>query len=181
MRARALPPELLEQVAVRFKALGEPVRLQMLGALRAGELSVNELVGATGLGQANVSKHLQLLYALGLVRRRQEGSHVYYALADGDIFRMCDIMCGRLESRADRYSPRSREEPRTGARPGQHTSLPDSVGVVSGASGRDRRETATARTMRARTPDSESRAGRNGHPRRPPIVSGPKSGRRHRG
>lgn len=102
MRSPALTPELLEQVAARFKALGEPVRLQMLNALRPKELSVNELVEATGLGQANVSKHLQLLYTFGLVRRRHDGSHVYYALADNDIFRMCDIMCGRLKAPAGR-------------------------------------------------------------------------------
>ena len=97
MKRVQLTPDLLEDVAARFKALGEPARLQILNALRRKELSVNELVEATGLGQANVSRHLQLLYGLGLVRRRSDKSYVYYALADDDIFRMCDIMCGRLK------------------------------------------------------------------------------------
>ena len=97
MRAADLTPELLDEVAARFKALGQPVRLRILSALRDGELPVNDLVSITALGQANVSKHLQLLYLLGLVRRRSDGPHVYYALADADIFRMCDIMCSRVE------------------------------------------------------------------------------------
>lgn len=93
-----LTPGITELVADRFRALGEPARLQILNVLRGGELTVSELVEETGLGQANVSKHLQLLYSLNFVARRKEGLHVYYALADRGVMRICDIMCGRLES-----------------------------------------------------------------------------------
>jgi ArsR family transcriptional regulator len=88
--------DMFEPVAERFKALGEPARLRILDALREGEAAVGELVDATGLNQANLSKHLQRLYVLGLVQRRKEGLFVYYALADKGIFQLCDIMCGRL-------------------------------------------------------------------------------------
>jgi DNA-binding transcriptional ArsR family regulator len=54
-------------------------------------------VRLTGFTQANLSKHLQLLLRLGFVERRKEGVSTYYSLADNDIFRLCDIMCGRLE------------------------------------------------------------------------------------
>lgn len=91
-------PELLALVAERFKALAEPARLQILNALRGGEMTVGELVDTTELGQANVSKHLQLLYSLGFVSRRKEGLFVHYALADESVFQLCDIMCGRLEA-----------------------------------------------------------------------------------
>ena len=93
-----LTPEVLALVAERFKALAEPARLQITGALRAGEMTVGELVDATGLGQANVSKHLQMLHALHFVSRRKEGLFVYYALADRTVVQLCDIMCGRLEA-----------------------------------------------------------------------------------
>ena len=93
-----LTPELLEIIAGRFKALGEPARLQILNALRGGEMTVSELVERTELGQANVSKHLQLLFGSGFVTRRKEGLFVYYGLADRDVFRLCDIMCGRIEA-----------------------------------------------------------------------------------
>lgn len=91
-----MTPELLSLVAERFKALAEPARLQILNALRGGELTVGELVDVTELGQANVSKHLQLLHTLNFVSRRKEGLYVYYALADKRVFQLCDIMCGRL-------------------------------------------------------------------------------------
>ena len=92
-----LTPELIELIAARFKALAEPARLQILNALRAREMTVNELVDATGLGQANVSKHLQSLHAARFVERRKEGLFTYYSLADRAVFRLCDIMCGHLE------------------------------------------------------------------------------------
>ncbi len=96
MASTPLTPELLEIIAERFKALAEPVRLQVLTALREGEMTVTELADATELGQANLSKHLQLLHTLGFVTRRKDGLFVYYALANGDVFKLCDIMCGRL-------------------------------------------------------------------------------------
>ena len=98
MGNQTLTPELLALVAERFKALAEPARLQIMNELRAGELTVGELVEATGLGQANVSKHLQMLHAMHFVARRKEGLFVYYALADRTVFQLCDIMCGRLEA-----------------------------------------------------------------------------------
>ena len=93
-----LTPELLDIVAGRFKVLGEPVRLQILNTLRDGEMSVTEIVEATGLGQANISKHLRTLHGLGFITRRKEGLYVYCSLADRTVFRLCDIMCGRLEA-----------------------------------------------------------------------------------
>ena len=95
---QTMTPEVLALVAERFKALAEPARLQIMNELRAGELTVGELVEATGLGQANVSKHLQMLHAMHFVVRRKDGLFVYYALADKTVSRLCDIMCGRLEA-----------------------------------------------------------------------------------
>ena len=93
-----LDPEMLALIAERLRALAEPARLGILNRLRAGERTVTDLVEATGLGQANLPKHLQLLLAAGFVRRRKEGLHSYYQLADRDVFRICEIMCGRLEA-----------------------------------------------------------------------------------
>lgn len=97
MTELTMSPELLELVADRFKALGDPARLRILSALRRGESAVNELVEQTGLSQANVSKHLALLLRLSFVRRRRSGMYTYYALADRGVFRLCDVMCGRIE------------------------------------------------------------------------------------
>lgn len=93
-----MTPALLALVAERFKVLAEPARLQILNALRGGEMTVGELVDDTELGQANVSKHLQQLYSLGFVTRRKDGLFVHYGLADRTVFQLCDIMCGRIKA-----------------------------------------------------------------------------------
>lgn len=101
MATLPLSPELMELIAERFKALGEPARLRILNALRDGEKTVTELMEATALGQANISKHLQLLHAMGFVTRRKDGLFVHYALADDDVFALCDLMCGRLQAQEE--------------------------------------------------------------------------------
>lgn len=90
-------PELLGMVASRFRALAEPARLAVLHALEAGPCSVTGLVARTGLGQANLSKHLQQLHAAGFVSRARRGAYVHYALADERVLQLCELMCGRLE------------------------------------------------------------------------------------
>lgn len=100
MSPKRLTPEMITLVAQRFAALAEPARLHIMQALRGGERTVGDLVEVTGLGTANVSKHLQLLHGAGFVTRRKEGLFVYYGLAGEDVFTLCDIMCGRLQAEA---------------------------------------------------------------------------------
>ena len=95
-----LTPDVLALVAARFKALAEPARLSILDMLRDGERTVTELMDETGLRQANLSKHLQLLHAQGFVTRRKEGLYVFYSFADREVFALCDMMCGRLGAEA---------------------------------------------------------------------------------
>lgn len=96
MGRKVLSDEMIPHVAERFKALSEPTRLLLLRALMGREHTVNELVERTGFGQANVSKHLQVLHELGFVRRRKNGLFVHYALADRQIVKLCDLMCARV-------------------------------------------------------------------------------------
>lgn len=95
---KRMTAEQLTLVAERFKVLAEPVRLRLLQALMAGERSVGELAERTGLSQANVSKHLQLLLVHELVARRKDGLFAYYRLADDTVFRLCELVCSRLEN-----------------------------------------------------------------------------------
>ena len=89
----------LEMIAGRFRALGETNRLRLLIALEQGEQCVGELVKATGLSQANVSRHLGALVQSGILARRKAGLQVYYSVADPGIFEMCDHVCGSLAKR----------------------------------------------------------------------------------
>ena len=100
MGKKTLTPDVIELVAQRFRVLAEPARLQLLQCMRSGEMTVSDLVDETGFGQANVSKHLQLLHALGFVTRRKDGLFTYYALADQSVFALCDIMCNQLDTEA---------------------------------------------------------------------------------
>ena len=68
-----------------FAALGDRVRLRIACALMAatsGGLCVCELVDALGETQPNVSRHLKLLQAAGLVTERREGRWIYHELSD---------------------------------------------------------------------------------------------------
>ncbi len=76
--------------------LGDAFRLRLLQALADREMSVGELVEATGAAQANVSKQLQLLLRADFVERRKQGLHVYYRIADPSVFKLCDAVCGSL-------------------------------------------------------------------------------------
>ena len=81
-----------------LSCVSEPARLHLMNALREQERTVGELVDLTALGTANVSKHLQILYAAGFVTRRKEGLFVYYRLAGAHVFRLCDLMCEQIEA-----------------------------------------------------------------------------------
>jgi DNA-binding transcriptional ArsR family regulator len=100
MRRFILSDSVLPLVADRFKALSEPARLSLLRALQQGEQTVNQLVLGTGLGQANASKHLQVLHANGLVKRRKNGLFVHYKLADRQILKLCELMSRRVNEHA---------------------------------------------------------------------------------
>ena len=96
MPRATLTPRNVERVAARFRALGEPARLRIVQALRGGERCVTDLMNDTGLNQANLSRHLQLLSTMGLVSRRKEGLFVFYRLADARVLRLCELMCERV-------------------------------------------------------------------------------------
>jgi len=76
------------QVALRrfkaevFQALAHPVRIHVAECLQDGEVPVSTLVERVGIEPANLSQHLAVLRAKGLVVNRKEGTQVFYALRD---------------------------------------------------------------------------------------------------
>lgn len=72
----------LRELAAYFRLLAEPARLKIIEALATGELSVLEVVAATGLKQAHVSRQLGRMHVEGLLGRRKEGTRVFYSLVD---------------------------------------------------------------------------------------------------
>ncbi|MEP4078988.1 ArsR/SmtB family transcription factor [Haloferula sp.] len=96
-KSAKLSAEALELVAETFRALSDGGRLALLQELKEGELTVGELVEATGMGQASVSKHLKTMFEAELLSRRKEGVKVFYSVKDELVFSLCRLVCGKLD------------------------------------------------------------------------------------
>ncbi|AZO24272.1 ArsR family transcriptional regulator [Mesorhizobium sp. M1E.F.Ca.ET.045.02.1.1] len=76
---------LYEQFAVVAKALGHPLRLEMIEHLAQGARSVEALAAKLGQPVANISQHLQALRRAGIVSAQRDGKFVHYSLADDSV------------------------------------------------------------------------------------------------
>ncbi len=74
------------------RALGDPKRLCVLESLAAGELSVGELALRVSCQVPNMSQHLAVLRAAGLVTARRDGNTVFYRLADPKVLEACHLL-----------------------------------------------------------------------------------------
>lgn len=74
--------ELYKQKAEIFKALANPVRLEVIDILLDGEKCVCEIQEALNkYEQPHISKSLSKLKSVGLIKDRRDGMNVYYSLA----------------------------------------------------------------------------------------------------
>lgn len=90
--------------------VGDPARANMLTALLAGQaLTAGELAREAGVTPQTASSHLARLEAGGLVVRRRQGRHGYFALSGEDVARVLEGLMG-LAARAGHL--RSRPGPR---------------------------------------------------------------------
>lgn len=93
---RPLTDAELERIATRFKVLGEPMRLKILQVVCQEPHTVGDIVRATGATQANVSKHLALLAAAGILQREKDGQCVYYGVKDQLALKLCELVRTQL-------------------------------------------------------------------------------------
>lgn len=63
-----------------FKALSDPLRMQILELLQEQELCVCDLCDRLNVAQSKLSFHLRSLKESDLVKARQEGRWIYYSL-----------------------------------------------------------------------------------------------------
>jgi DNA-binding transcriptional ArsR family regulator len=87
-----------------LKTLASPRRLEILHVLARGPVEVGRLAEAIGATQPNVSQHLAVLRAAGIVEAERDGREVRYRLADPDVMVACGIMRGLLERRLRRLA-----------------------------------------------------------------------------
>ena len=86
--------EIAEVASELLRVLSNPKRLLILCYLSDGELSVQQLQVATGLGQSTVSQQLAIMRGEKLVAARREAQSVYYSLESEEVF----AIIGTLQS-----------------------------------------------------------------------------------
>jgi DNA-binding transcriptional ArsR family regulator len=84
-------------VADTMQALATPSRVRILGRLRAGALSVNELAVAVGMEPSAVSHQLRLLRHLRFVVGRRDGRRVVYDLYDDHVAHLLEEAISHVE------------------------------------------------------------------------------------
>jgi len=90
-----------------YKALSDPIRLEIIEFLRGGEKCVCEIIPKVNIIQPLVSRHLKILKDCGLVKDRKDGSRRLYSLTDPSIFNVIDTLTPEM---IDRFSRRLIEQ-----------------------------------------------------------------------
>ncbi len=85
-----------------LKTLAHPRRLAILHRLAQGPCEVGRLAEDLDLPQPNVSQHLAVLRAAGIVEADRDGREVRYRLTDGDVMVACSVMRAVLQRRLTR-------------------------------------------------------------------------------
>jgi DNA-binding transcriptional ArsR family regulator len=103
LHPRAMDDITLLQAEV-LKVLASPRRLDILHRLADGPCEVGRLAADVGVSQPNVSQHLAVMRAAGIVESERDGREVRYRLADPDVIVACNTMRRVLQRRLHRLA-----------------------------------------------------------------------------
>jgi ArsR family transcriptional regulator len=84
--------DIFEIQAELCRAMGNPLRMEIMQLLRAGPLSVNEIATATNTHQATISRNLSTLRSAGIVAVHRNGTNAIYQVSNQKILLVCDMM-----------------------------------------------------------------------------------------
>ncbi len=87
-----------------LKTLASPRRLEIVHRLAEGPCEVGRLADELGISQPNVSQHLAVMRAAGIVDAVRDGREVRYSLSDADVVVACGIMRAVLQRRLARLA-----------------------------------------------------------------------------
>ena len=90
-----LTAETAAVLAPAFKALGDPVRLQLMSMIASapdGEMCVCDLTPAFALSGPTISHHLKVLREAGLVDAERRGTWVYYRPRPGLLGQLATLL-----------------------------------------------------------------------------------------
>ena len=115
VRERLVPAATAERMAAVFKVLADPSRCRLVAAIiEAGELCVCDLAATVEMSDSNVSHHLRVLRAHGLVRARREGKMVFYSPDDAHIRVLLGITREHVRHRTDGRAGEAARAPNDG-------------------------------------------------------------------
>lgn len=98
VRERLVPADVAGRMAAVFKVLADQSRCRLTAAIiEAGELCVCDLAATVDMSESNVSHHLRVLRASGLVRARRSGKMVFYSPDDAHIRLLLDLTREHVE------------------------------------------------------------------------------------
>ncbi len=82
----------IEQAAQAIKAIAHPLRLKILCVLGGQEISVQDIVEQVGTSQSNISQHLAILRAKGVLATRKDANRVFYRIGDPRTLKLIGMM-----------------------------------------------------------------------------------------
>ncbi|MGW5317879.1 Rv2640c family ArsR-like transcriptional regulator [Nocardia thailandica] len=83
------------EVALRLKALADPVRVRLMSLLLtipAGEQNSGDLAAAVGVGESTVSHHLGQLRKAGLVESERRGMNTFHRARRDALSALCTVL-----------------------------------------------------------------------------------------
>lgn len=84
--------EIFERQATICKAFANPIRLEMLDLLGSGEWIVGDLQQRLGISKANMSQHIAVLKAAGVIEVRREGKQFFCSLTIPEVKQACQLI-----------------------------------------------------------------------------------------
>lgn len=83
------------ELADRFKALGDPVRLRLVSIIAtapSGEVCACDLPGLVDRSQPTVSHHLAVLVRTGLIEREQRGKWAWFRIRSDRMVALAEVL-----------------------------------------------------------------------------------------
>ncbi|PIE72873.1 MAG: transcriptional regulator [Deltaproteobacteria bacterium] len=84
--------EEIEHVSHLLKSMSHPIRLKILCLLQEKELSVGEIHQQVQTSNANVSQHLNVLRARGIIDYRKDANYIYNRIRDRRVLELIQKM-----------------------------------------------------------------------------------------
>lgn len=74
------------------KALGHPLRIEVIDLLQEKELCFSDILEVTGGLKSNLSQHLSVMTKKGILKMRRDGQSNYYSLSSKKVAQACLLM-----------------------------------------------------------------------------------------